>query len=387
MDHFLNQELDKIYKWRNFQKTLPDAEIDKHLNGRSFLICEPKKRIGIEVEVENIRDIPRNFDRCLWTTHDDGSLRNGGIEFVTLAVAGKEIPAAIYNLFDNLPKDADFSERTSIHVHVNIREQTVDQLLTVLLLYITFERLLYQFAGSHRAKNIFCVPIQETRYPYILSDAFIHQSIPELIDKWKKYSGLNLRRIKDFGTLEYRHMEGHRDPIRLLRWINIILRLHRYARRNTFFDTYNEIRMLNTSSMYEHFTRQVFESDTEYLLSGNDLKGLMEIGVTTAKHITIPSPFFMSLLENMHQDSSLLRGLGLNINAKKQLTKPKTQLEQTIAALQATNQLFANADFNSNLFTTTNIRVADGMIEITDDWMNDMPDLDEVDVDENRGPM
>ena len=321
MDNFLDTPLEKIFKWCGtiFRPTVKLGESETI---EPFLLCEPKKRIGIEVEVEGLRDIPSNLHREFWDTASDGSLRNGGVEFVSRALAGREIVVAVENLFRVLPKSADFSERTSIHVHVNIREQTVGQLLTVLLLYVTFERLLYQFAGAQRVQNIFCVPVQETRYPYVLSDALIHQSIPELTKKWRKYSGLNLRRMTDLGTLEYRQMEGHRDTQRLLNWINIILRMHRYTRRHSFLRVYEEIKMLNTSSMYEQYTRTVFGTDADILMGSFDVKNMLEVGVTTAKHISIPSPFFHSLLDEMSEAANLLKGLEISLDARnKQPTK------------------------------------------------------------------
>lgn len=350
MDEFLAQDLGKLFRWPSLRR--PGAIDTSALikPGRSFTLCEPKKRIGIEIEVEGVPNgVPTNPE--LWSAHADGSLR-GGIEYVTMPVAGHEVVAAVYDFYDNLPRNADFSERTSIHIHINVREQTVDQLLTILLLYVVFERSLYQFAGMSRFKNIFCVPIQQTRYPYMLADFFVHRSLPELIRVWKKYSGLNLRRMSDLGTLEYRHMEGHRDPIRLLNWINLLLRTHRYSRRNKFLDVYEEVRMLNTSSMYEHFMRKVFEEDTQLLQSqGDAVRMAMESGVTTAKHVNMPSPFYQSLLTRMNDTAPLLKSLGISSELRRKIiTKPLKPEALPISDFERIEGVLAQMRDNSAAF-------------------------------------
>jgi hypothetical protein len=315
MDQILKEPLENYFKWPKFRTPVwpdglkPDLRVADYAN---FKLCEPKKRIGIEIEVENLTVGSVEYDRYIWVPKNDGSLRNNGLEFVSLALAGHEIVYAVDNFYKNLPRSADFSERTSIHIHANMRDQTVGQLLTTLMLYTTFEQLLFEFAGPQRRNNIFCVSVQETRYPYLISDFFKNQSLVDLTRDWKKYSGLNLRSLRNLGTIEYRIMEGHNNPRRLLNWINIILRMSQYARHTPFEAAFESIKMLNTTSMYEQFMREVFREDADLLLNtGRNLQQLLETGVSTIKAFTMESDFRMGLSKNISPNSSLLKKLGV----------------------------------------------------------------------------
>lgn len=288
-------------------------------------MVRPKLKVGIEVEVEGVRNNLKSAPQvgCLWYTKDDGSLRNGGKEFISIPIADQLIPYAVNFLFDDyLPKTAEFTDRTSIHVHVNVRSWTTGDILNLMLLYIVFEKILYRFAGPSRYKNIFCVPIQDTKLPVTLSEYFANQNFTSLIMSWAKYSGLNLLPIKTQGTVEYRHMIGHRDSSYLLNWINILQQLHKMADRSKFDVLFNTIRVLNTTSAYEQFLIDTFQDQAKHLLRWN-FKDEMEYGISVVKAIREPSPFMKSLLENISNNSQLLKSLGISENETKKslLTK------------------------------------------------------------------
>ena len=306
---FLKVPIKNEFKWGPLNKC--QANPGDNVPFGEIKLVSTTKSVGIEVEVEQLQHY-RDHNRQYWGMKEDGSLRNNGYEFVTSPVAGNQIKAAIHSLFvTDLPKDADFSERTSIHVHVNMRDALCNDLLNVLLLYLTFERLLYKFAGPDRYNNIFCVPVQETKLPIALANYMVHQSIRLLIGDWQKYSGLNLAPLRGFGTVEYRQMQGHRDPIYLLNWLNIIFRIHKYAKNNDFLQVFNHIKTLNSTSLYEEFVRQVFRDDA-HLLLGPNLKTDMENGVAVVKSITTPSPFLNELVEAITNESTLLKTLGIS---------------------------------------------------------------------------
>lgn len=272
----------------------------------------PKKAIGIEVEVENVRRAA--FDQNMWGTKEDGSLRNNGIEFVSCPLAGKQIEIAVRHLFSVLPIGADFSERTSIHVHLNMRDSLVKDLLNLLLLYISFEKCLYRFAGEYRYRNIFCVPLQETQLPIILSNFIANGDLLSLIKQWQKYSGLNLLPLIPFGTVEFRQMHGHRDPDLLLNWINIIFRMFKYSKKYSFDELFNYIRTLNSTSKYEEFLTVVFEKEAE-LINFPKLKQAMEPGVSTIKMVSKPSMFVQQLISQIDNNSELLKSLGISVKS------------------------------------------------------------------------
>lgn len=113
---------------------------------------------GIEVEVENAG--PKEL--AGWNIVEDHSLRNRGMEYVT------KIGKRVHNIFPMLEQLFKYarennwaiSDRTSIHVHINVQNLTLDQLNSLIILYTIFERPLFQYAADERRSNVFCVPLE-----------------------------------------------------------------------------------------------------------------------------------------------------------------------------------------------------------------------------------
>ena len=218
--------------------------------------------IGIEVEVENVPSPPAIAG---WHLTDDGSLRNHGVEFVSFPMKAEQAEVMLKYLFQHLPQTASFSKRTSVHVHVNMRVMELEQIKSLILVYLIFERALFDFVGQNRDKNIHCVPIRDT---YFL-ESIRSLDNPELFSiDWMKYTALNLCPIIDGskGTMEFRHMHGTRDVNKLLNWINLILSMQVYAMATPAKDLMNEIQQLNTNSEYRRFANDVFGPLTDLLI-------------------------------------------------------------------------------------------------------------------------
>lgn len=218
--------------------------------------------VGIEVEVENITNgVPIS---AYWAHHSDGSLRNHGAEFVTVPLHVKQIQLAVEHLYECLKTNKyDFSNRTSIHVHLNCRDMTQDQVYTMVLLYAIFEKYFYSFAGQKRLNSIFCVPLFRCNMVRQIKEV-IYSFSPS----WHKYCGINLLPLVDhdgqraYGTIEFRHLYGTDNKKELYDWINAILSL-RYAAMNTITkdELLKEIESMNTSSSYLHLFARVFPNE------------------------------------------------------------------------------------------------------------------------------
>lgn len=181
---------------------------------------------GIEVEVENFTNPRDTVPKHSWHMENDGSLRNHGIEFISKPTKPEHIESAITYLFDEiLNKQSHFSPRTSIHVHMNCRDLTFDQLYNIVILYQCFEDLLYNFAGKERKKSIFCIPIGNTNY---YNNFKQHIRAHELLG-WSKYTGLNLGPLREYGTIEFRHLRGTRNKHILFEWLHILYKLYNFA--------------------------------------------------------------------------------------------------------------------------------------------------------------
>ena len=114
--------------------------------------------VGVEFELEGMNrfrvDDPEFA--AYWKIVEDGSLRDGGKEFVlSRPFAGADLDKAL-SLFDkHVSKsghDIKISDRTSVHVHIDVRDLTFAQ-LTI------FETALFNMAGETRANNIFATSL------------------------------------------------------------------------------------------------------------------------------------------------------------------------------------------------------------------------------------
>jgi hypothetical protein len=143
---------------------------------------------------------------------------------------------------------------------------------------------------------------------------------------WGKYSGLNLLPVFDIGTVEYRHMEGHRNPERLLNWVNILLRLHKFAQATPFLKAYEQLKDLNTTSAYEQYVEQCFGKDARLLLNNAHAKDAMEDGIAILKEVSIPSPFVRELISTMDSDSPLLKSMKVSAVFKNNELLPRVNV-------------------------------------------------------------
>lgn len=202
---------------------------------------DPSFIVGLEVEVENV--VVRHTyaaGKNFWDAKGDGSLRNNGMEFVSYPVMTDSLVTCVESFYSNIPPQFTFGQRTSLHVHVNVRDLSWDQFRTFLLAYCLTESVFFDVAGPDRAGGIFCVPILETQYPTRIIGK-IGTSGTNLIPTWEKYSALNLFRLRDLGTVEFRHLGGTRDKSRVWLWLKLINCLSKFARSVDSKDFFNLI--------------------------------------------------------------------------------------------------------------------------------------------------
>lgn len=220
--------------------------------------------VGIEVEVENhqLNETPSEY---IWQHVGDGSLRNNGEEWVTTPIAAEDAPKALYELLRVCLSDqCSFGPRTSTHVHINAQDLNQVQVKNIVQLYCVFEKVLFDFVGKNRAKNIYCVPLYDTN----LMRQFNQHSLGNSLESWVKYTGLNLLPLREKGTLEFRQMHGSSDPTKLTRWIRILLRLYEFV-LSPKMSTKNAFTELMTSLGpdfdFHALLRDVFKEDSQLL--------------------------------------------------------------------------------------------------------------------------
>jgi hypothetical protein len=219
-----------------------------------YKVVDKATYLGIECEIENLYETVSR--PVYWNITEDGSLRNHGYEFVSHPIRASSAEQALTDLFRAIARynTAHYTERTSTHIHVNVRTLTLSQLESLVLTYMVFERAIYKWIGHDRENNIFCVPLHSIHLTNNLCSSL--QNIEAL--HWTKYTGLNLAPILQKGTIEFRHLYGTNDVGTIMTWINLLLSLKKYALRNNPVDVIARINTLNNVSDYYGFCQEVF---------------------------------------------------------------------------------------------------------------------------------
>lgn len=236
--------------------------------------------VGIEVEHEAFSYEVANdlMHPTMWSLHDDSSLR-GGCEYVTrMGFRAYGIGDGISRLFEHMQEhktiaqDAVFSERTSIHVHVNCRPVPWVYVPSILATYILFEDALFEFAGAWRYNNIFTVPVSNTTLcqPAMVD---VHNEYGPLmtVQNWPKYSALNVAPLFTMGTIEFRQMGGTWNEEQIQVWVLMCACIRHFA-QDLSVGTFRELlRTMKTQSNYADLARKVFGSLAGYLNLTNSI--------------------------------------------------------------------------------------------------------------------
>ncbi len=243
--------------------------------------------LGIEIEAEGYRGVDSAdkmsiYHSILWHSKPDGSLRNNGIEFITSPINGDVVPYCLGVLdYVNKKYKLQYNDLTGNHVHLNAMDMTMKQIAMFAAHNVIFEPALFRFSGN-RNKSIYCVPIRnsENDYPTLINSSEA-KKLYRAVANGNKYIALNYRTLRQYGTFEFRHMEGTADMGRIINWINLILRL-REAAEMPFKETLARIYALNTNSQYEELAYDVFKEQLP-LIQAPTLAREMAEGVALLK--------------------------------------------------------------------------------------------------------
>lgn len=173
--------------------------------------------VGVEIEVEKVpRKMYADKIPC-WGLFTDGSLRNNGVEFVTVPnLRICSLYTALTILSEHFHKvQLSFSHRTSVHVHHNMLYKTFAEVESAYALYLLAERDLYVLAGLSRINSPFCRPNTWVR---------------DITGK-SRYFGLNRLALGKYASFEFRQLEGNLNAERIFHWVVITGLLVDYVNR------------------------------------------------------------------------------------------------------------------------------------------------------------
>lgn len=201
----------------------------------------PLNDIGIELEIEgnnlptdgHLAAIRSPVSRATWAVHRDGSLRGEALEYVlSTPVKPSELEymlAALWEKFKTSKTAMTLSNRCSTHVHVNVGGAKINEITSVIALWTTLEEVLINWCGLDRVSNHFCLPSSQSSTVIRTWGRFLENGQYDF-PEGMKYSALNLRPMRTFGSVEFRTMRASEDYVPILDWALFCHGLVGYAR-------------------------------------------------------------------------------------------------------------------------------------------------------------
>jgi hypothetical protein len=213
------------------------TELSKYRNLKNY-----KGEFGVEIETEGLKAYDRP-GMAFWTVHVDDSLRGPApYEYVLKQPLDfkEQIPQALEE-FKLKTEGIKFDEKsftTSVHVHVNMLNETFLTLGNFLTTYCIVENLLKKFAGENRESNLFCLTLTDAEENFQNMLHIIncikgkHFSNLELDQGSTKYAALNLCSLYKYGSLEIRLLRGTTDTNLIYDWLSLLNSVLKFSRQD-----------------------------------------------------------------------------------------------------------------------------------------------------------
>lgn len=252
--------------------------------------------VGIEIEQEYGRTDYAKLVEALnnrkidsrWQVKHDGSLRGNGVEFVSSILYPGNVEDTIESVMSWVSKGTN-SWRCAIHVHVDARDLTEDQLFTIGELYALMEPLIFKWEGNERHMSRFCIPwynsidaIQDV-YAGIRKDK---RTALRNLERFGKYSALNLMPITSFGSIEFRHMQTTDDVVKLLQYVELCLSIVEVGASGV-----NPMLELSSKGPRE-FVQEMFDGRLNFLITDPEDYTLLWEGIDTANAVNVAEATF-----------------------------------------------------------------------------------------------
>lgn len=189
-------------------------------------------QVGLEIEVEG-KSLPRDGEivASTWQYHEDGSLRGQeNAEYVlTKPLPFDKVNAALKSLWLSFKKKGatiDDSNRTSVHVHLNVQDFFLNRLTSFMGLYFALEELLTEWCGETRVGNLFCLRAIDAPAIVVWAKRYVQSDGQAQLPETLHYAAFNMQALKKFGSIEIRTMRGVNDPEIIKNWVGILQRLY-----------------------------------------------------------------------------------------------------------------------------------------------------------------
>lgn len=204
--------------------------------------------------IETLQEKKLNFAR-----HEDNSLRNRGVEFIT------NIPTDPFTLVSDYrklkeeirithTKILEDSPRISTHLHINFLDRSLKEIINFIATCYILEDFIISYAGDKRISNQFCLSVKDAEYQLENFATLISQQIPQLSNEGTfKYSNINLCSIPTKGTVEIRSLKGYPDVDHFNHWVHIFADIYRKCCSPNFNVQQDLMRAISQASPFVWF--------------------------------------------------------------------------------------------------------------------------------------
>lgn len=231
---------------------------------------------GVEIELEGINKHIPNLRH--WNQEADGSLRDNGREFIfkqpfsleKSEVALKELK----DMFNEVNVKPKATNLTSTHIHIDVRDLTVQQLLHFVACIMVVEDDLAEASGEDRKNNYFALTTSESDHRKrelmdVRTDEDFKMFIRNQVRTDVRYCGINFNSIHRHGSLEMRYLGGQADPTKVLGWLQFYKRVKQLSVEGIDFEKlFQSISERGTQDAFDLF-KPPFQ-----LTQGNVIEGL-----------------------------------------------------------------------------------------------------------------
>ena len=237
--------------------------------------------LGVEVEVEANKPLPQEGERIGdWVVDHDNSLRG---QYQAEFILNGPLPAvrtvAAIKHLSQLLEDCEVQDsfRTSVHVHVNVQDLTLNQLKNFIYTYLLLERVLVEYSGKERKNNRFCLRVEDAEgIMNPLEKLFTQKEkfVLPLPDQ-NRYASINLDAIGKYGSLEFRSMRGTINKDVLTTWVKALVFLKKWSIAQEDVNAINDF-FVNTPD--EEFVSKVLGKTQARAIITDDLNLEYELG-------------------------------------------------------------------------------------------------------------
>lgn len=195
--------------------------------------CRWPELLGVELELEGVSNY-RNVE--YWSTHEDGSLRDGVELVLTHPLTSPTLDVALGRYYDAAFETKNTS-RTSTHIHVNMTDATVGELRSMVMLMYMLEDGLFNAVGESRKWSGYAMALPEM-HPQRMRSIMTETDYGRLMEaispsrNQERYYGLNTS-IRRHGTVEFRYFPGGPTKEELESWLDFVVIIKRLSREFT----------------------------------------------------------------------------------------------------------------------------------------------------------